>query len=67
MVRNINDHIPAATAVLSDEQFAKLVDILTPGYELSKLMLAQYQEHADAQGHQVDSVPIPDVVEQSPE
>lgn len=34
-----NDQAPA----LSDEQFAKLVELLTPGYECAKLMLADYQ------------------------
>jgi len=36
---------------LTDEQFNRIVDLLTPGYELSKLMLAQYQEaHPQAEG-----------------
>ncbi len=29
--------------VISDEQFEKLVELLTPGYECSKLMLAELQ------------------------
>jgi len=39
MLRDSAGHVQ-----LTDEQFAKLVELLTPGYELSKLMLAQYQE-----------------------
>lgn len=30
--------------VISDEQFEKLVELLTPGYECSKLMLAELHE-----------------------
>jgi hypothetical protein len=29
---------------MSDEQFAKIVELLTPGYELSTMMLAEYRE-----------------------
>lgn len=31
------------SGALSDEQFNVLVDLLTPGYELSSLMLADYK------------------------
>lgn len=37
------DTIPAAG--LSEDQFAQLVELLTPGYELSKLYLAEYERH----------------------
>lgn len=33
---------------LSDEQFAELKELLRPGYELSKLMLADYMERVTA-------------------
>lgn len=35
------DHV-----IISDEQFDKLVELLTPGYECSKLMLAELQARA---------------------
>jgi hypothetical protein len=38
----MSDH-ERATVTLSAEQFDKLVELLTPGYELSKLYLAQMQ------------------------
>lgn len=49
MPTRMNDH-PSAhqTMMLSAEQFDKIVDLLTPGYELSKLMLADYMERATA-------------------
>lgn len=34
---------PAETVALSDAQFDKIVELLTPGYEISKLMLADYK------------------------
>ena len=37
------DHV-----IISDEQFSKLVELLTPGYECSKLMLAELA-HRDAE------------------
>lgn len=37
-----NTH-PASTVTLSSEQFDKLVELLTPGYEMAKIMLAQMQ------------------------
>lgn len=47
------DHPPSGqpddgrTVVLSDNQFQTLVDLLTPGYELSSMMLAEWQaQHA---------------------
>lgn len=41
MPSRLSDHERAQnTVTLSDDQFAKLVELLTPGYELSKLMLA---------------------------
>jgi hypothetical protein len=36
------------TPTLSDAQFARIEELLLPGYELSKLMLAQYQAQAAA-------------------
>jgi len=33
----------SATSALSAEQFDKIVELLQPGYELSKLYLADYQ------------------------
>lgn len=42
------DHQVSAPAALSDEQFAELKELLRPGYELSKLMLADYMERATA-------------------
>jgi hypothetical protein len=41
--------------VLSDEQFSKLVELLTPGYECSKLMLAELaQRDAERQRHEAE-------------
>lgn len=47
------DHPPSGqpddgrTVVLSDNQFQTLVDLLTPGYQLSSMMLADWQaQHA---------------------
>ncbi len=34
-----------STVTLNDEQFAKLVELLTPGYEVAKLYLADYHKH----------------------
>lgn len=43
MVRHINDHVPDAVApALSTEQFEELKALLQPGFELAKLMLADY-------------------------
>ena len=37
----LSDHERAtSTVTLSDEQFAKIVELLTPGYEVAKLYLA---------------------------
>lgn len=49
MATRMNDH-PSAheTMTLRDDQFDKIVELLTPGYELSKLMLADYMERATA-------------------
>lgn len=46
----LSDHERAhgGTVTLSDEQFAKLVELLTPGYELAKAYLAQAQKQAAA-------------------
>lgn len=38
----------ASPASLSDAQFAELKEFLRPGYELSKLILADYMERATA-------------------
>lgn len=49
MVHRLNQHeAAAAPASLSDEQFARLEELLLPGYELSKLLLAQYKTQAAA-------------------
>ena len=36
---------------ISDEQFSKLVELLTPGFEVSKLMLAELQERDAMRKH----------------
>jgi hypothetical protein len=36
--------LPRDVFALSDDQFNKLIELLTPGYEVSKIYLAQYQE-----------------------
>lgn len=42
----LSDHERAtSTVTLNDEQFAKLVELLTPGYEVSKLYLADYHRN----------------------
>ena len=42
----LSDHERAtSTVTLSDEQFAKIVELLTPGYEVAKLYLADYHRH----------------------
>lgn len=38
----------ARPAVLSDEQFAELKELLAPGHELATLMLADYKAQRDA-------------------
>lgn len=43
--------------VLSGEQFDKLVELLTPGYECAKLMLADYQNRAAYEGQREDPAP----------
>ena len=46
MPMRLSDHERAmSTVTLSDEQFAKLVELLTPGYEVAKLYLADYHRH----------------------
>ncbi len=40
--------MPRDVVILSDEQFSKLVELLTPGFECAKLMLADYQAKAAA-------------------
>lgn len=40
--------LPRDVVVLSDDQFNKLVELLTPGFECAKLMLADYQRRAEA-------------------
>lgn len=43
----LSDHERSqSTVTLSDEQFAKLVELLTPGYELAKMYLAQNHPEA---------------------
>ncbi len=53
MAMKVNDPAPpakgqpetsagAAAVVMSEAQFSRLVELLTPGYELSKLMLAEH-------------------------
>lgn len=39
---------PATGSSLSDDQFAQLVELLTPGYELSKMYLADYNRQRAA-------------------
>ena len=42
----LSDHERAtSTVTLTDEQFAKIVELLTPGYEVAKLYLADYHRH----------------------
>lgn len=48
--KTVNDKFPGhvgedlpATSALSQDQFDRIVELLTPGYELSKLYLADYQ------------------------
>lgn len=43
--------LPRDVFYLSDDQFNKLVDLLTPGFECAKLMLAQ---HAAAEAAKVE-------------
>jgi hypothetical protein len=56
----LSDHERAtSTVTLSDDQFAKLVELLTPGYEVAKLYLADYHrtsaDHAPiGEGHHDD-------------
>jgi hypothetical protein len=45
--------------VLSDEQFSKLVELLTPGYELSKIFLAQHQAAQPEPPQPVDTADAP--------
>lgn len=57
MPHTVNDPAPGAAGQpleqsatggsLSDAQFAQLVELLTPGYECSKLMLADYHRQQD--------------------
>lgn len=47
----LKDHV--RHMILDEEQFAKIVELLTPGYECSKIMLAQLQ----AQQPQPDQPP----------
>lgn len=50
MAMKVNDPAPAAkgqpaeTTGLSDAQFARIEELLLPGYELSKLMLEEYRQ-----------------------
>lgn len=49
MVHRTNQHDPLPKpdeVFLSEAQFAKLVELLTPGYELAKSYLAQAQKAA---------------------
>ena len=47
----LSDHERAtSTVTLSDEQFAKIVELLTPGYEVAKLYLADYHRHQLPEG-----------------
>ena len=41
---------------ISDEQFSRLVELLTPGYECSKLMLAELQAR-DAERQKFEAQP----------
>ncbi len=47
---------------LTDDQFNKLVELLTPGYECSKLMLAELQARAP----QPDQPPTPPIEDNEP-
>lgn len=47
MAHRVNQHETSATAVLSDEQFAELKALLTPGHELATLMLADYKRQRE--------------------
>ncbi len=38
--------LPRDVFTLSDDQFNKLIELLTPGYECAKMMLADYQARA---------------------
>lgn len=38
--------LPRDVFQLSDEQFNKIVELLTPGFECAKLMLADHQDRA---------------------
>ena len=46
----LSDHERAqgGTVRLADDQFDKLVELLTPGYELAKAYLDQQQKQAEA-------------------
>ena len=51
----------ADVVVLSDEQFAKLVELLTPGYEVAKLYLAEARSRAvDVPTSMPSPAPTPD-------
>lgn len=54
----LSDHEPAtSTVTLSDEQFAKIVELLTPGYEVAKLYLADYHRHQLPEGEAAPNDP----------
>lgn len=58
----LSDHERAqgGTVTLSDEQFAKLVELLTPGYELAKAYMAQQAKQAAAdEAEKVDTADQP--------
>ena len=59
MAHTMGDRVD--TVVLSDEQFNKLVELLTPGYEASKMFLAEHKAHhaAPTEGEAAVTIPPP--------
>ena len=58
----LSDHPRHVT--LTDDQFDRLVELLTPGYECSKLMLAELQKRAPQpdttpEDHEQTQTPLP--------
>ena len=53
--------MPRDVMYLSDDQFNKLVELLTPGYELSKAYLASMQPKADTPPDEPPAPPAHDV------
>lgn len=63
----LSDHERAqgGTVTLSDEQFAKLVELLTPGYELAKAYMAQMNTPAQSVPEPTKNEPAPEPVKET--